>query len=64
MPSGIVKLQGDVIAVYVLGRPDRRRRDIANTGKAVGDTLVRAGECWKMTARSSIYGCAGAGRGK
>lgn len=43
IPSGIVKLQGDVIAVYVLGRPDRRRRDIANTEKAVGDTLVRWG---------------------
>lgn len=41
MPSGIVKLQGEVIAVYTFGRPDKRRRDVANLEKAVGDTLVR-----------------------
>ena len=40
-PAGIVKLQGDVIAVYTFGRPDKRRRDISNLEKAVGDTLVR-----------------------
>ncbi|ANL71908.1 endodeoxyribonuclease RusA-like protein [Rhizobium phaseoli] len=43
MPSGIVKLQGEVIAVYTFGRPDRRRRDVANLEKAVSDTLVRWG---------------------
>lgn len=42
-PSGIVKLQGEVIAVYTFGRPDRRRRDISNLEKAVGDTLTRWG---------------------
>lgn len=42
-PAGIVKLRGDVVAVYTFGRPDRRRRDVANLEKAVGDTLTRWG---------------------
>ncbi len=42
-PSGIVKLQGNVIAVYTYGRPDRRRRDVANLEKAPSDTLTRWG---------------------
>lgn len=36
-------LQGDVIAVYTFGRPDRRRRDVANLEKAPSDTLTRWG---------------------
>jgi len=43
MPSGIVKLQGEVIAVYTYGRPDKRRRDVANLEKAASDTLTRWG---------------------
>jgi crossover junction endodeoxyribonuclease RusA len=42
-PSGIVRLNGDVIACYTFGRPDKRRRDVANLEKSVGDTLVRWG---------------------
>lgn len=42
-PAGIVRLNGDVVAVYTFGRPDRRRRDVANLEKAVGDTLTRWG---------------------
>ena len=43
MPSGIVRLQGEVLAVYTLGRPDKRRRDVANCEKAISDTLTRWG---------------------
>jgi crossover junction endodeoxyribonuclease RusA len=43
MPSGIVRLNGEVIALYTLGRPDRRRRDVANCEKAISDTLTRWG---------------------
>jgi crossover junction endodeoxyribonuclease RusA len=42
-PSGIVRLNGEVVATYTFGRPDRRRRDVANLEKAVGDTLTRWG---------------------
>lgn len=42
-PSGIVKLRGDVVAVYTFGRPDKRRRDVANLEKATSDTLTRWG---------------------
>ncbi|MGO8279638.1 hypothetical protein ACC761_39925, partial [Rhizobium ruizarguesonis] len=42
-PEGIVSLQGDVVAVYVLGRPDKRRRDCENCSKAISDTLTRWG---------------------
>lgn len=42
-PSGIVKLQGNVIAHYVFGRPDKRRRDVANLEKAPSDTMTRWG---------------------
>lgn len=38
-----MKLHGDVVAVYTFGRPDKRRRDVANLEKAVGDTLTRWG---------------------
>ncbi|MBP2564509.1 crossover junction endodeoxyribonuclease RusA [Agrobacterium tumefaciens] len=43
MPSGIVRLNGEVVALYTFGRPDKRRRDVANLEKAVGDTLTRWG---------------------
>jgi crossover junction endodeoxyribonuclease RusA len=43
MPPGIVKLQGDVIAVYTYGRPDRRRRDVANLEKAASDPMPGGG---------------------
>jgi crossover junction endodeoxyribonuclease RusA len=39
--SGIVKLQGEVVAIYTFGRPGRRLRDIANLEKAQDDTLIR-----------------------
>lgn len=42
-PAGIVRLNGEVVAHYVLGRPDKRRRDVANCEKAVSDTLTRWG---------------------
>ena len=42
-PAGIVRLSGEVIAVYTYGRPDKRRRDVANLEKAIGDTLTRWG---------------------
>ena len=42
-PSGIVRLNGDVIACHTFGRPDKRRRDVANLEKTVGDTLTRWG---------------------
>ncbi|TBG37131.1 RusA family crossover junction endodeoxyribonuclease [Rhizobium leguminosarum] len=42
-PEDIVSLQGDVVAVYVLGRPDKRRRDCENCSKAISDTLTRWG---------------------
>ncbi|WP_413711757.1 hypothetical protein [Rhizobium sp. Rhizsp82] len=29
-PSGIIRLNGDVVACYTFGRPDKRRRDVAN----------------------------------
>lgn len=42
-PSGIVKLRGDVVAIYTFGRPDKRRRDVANLEKAASDTMTRWG---------------------
>ncbi|WP_206105886.1 RusA family crossover junction endodeoxyribonuclease [Rhizobium laguerreae] len=42
-PAGIAQLKGDVVAIYTFGRPDNRRRDVANLEKAIGDTLTRWG---------------------
>jgi hypothetical protein len=39
----IVKLRGEVVAVYIFGLPDRRRRDAANLEKAPRDTMSRWG---------------------
>lgn len=36
-------LQGDVVAVYALGRPSKRRMDAANREKGISDTLQRWG---------------------
>jgi crossover junction endodeoxyribonuclease RusA len=38
-----VRLNGDVVAVYTFGRPDKRRRDVANLEKAASDTMTRWG---------------------
>ena len=37
------QLIGDVQAEYIFGRPDKRRRDVTNFEKAIGDTIVRFG---------------------
>jgi crossover junction endodeoxyribonuclease RusA len=42
-PQTLSVSRGDVIAVYIYGRPDRRRRDPSNLEKAIGDTLTRRG---------------------
>jgi crossover junction endodeoxyribonuclease RusA len=42
-PGGIVRLNGELVAVYTFGRPDKRRRDVANLEKAIGATLTRWG---------------------
>lgn len=36
-------LKGSVRASYAFGRPDKRRRDLSNLEKGVGDTLQRWG---------------------
>ncbi len=36
-------MNGEVIAVYTFGRPDNRRRGVANLEKAASDTLTRWG---------------------
>tara|TARA_R110000803_G_scaffold164245_1_gene227969 strand:+ start:925 stop:1281 length:357 start_codon:yes stop_codon:yes gene_type:complete len=38
-----VPIKGKVKALYEFGRPDKRRRDVANYEKAVSDILVTAG---------------------
>ena len=43
IPGGIAGtplLQGKMIAIYEFGRPDKRRRDVANYEKAVSDLLT------------------------
>jgi Holliday junction resolvase RusA-like endonuclease len=37
------QLVGDVRAIYAYGKPDNRRRDVANLEKGVSDTLQRWG---------------------
>ena len=40
--AGIPSVRGKVKALYEFGRPDNRRRDVANYEKAVSDFLVAA----------------------
>lgn len=42
-PASIEQLQGELCAVYRMGRPSRRRMDLANREKAATDLLVRWG---------------------
>lgn len=40
-PASIEQLQGELCAVYRMGRPSRRRMDVENRAKAISDLLVR-----------------------
>lgn len=41
--AGYPKVRGKVKALYEFGRPDKRRRDVANYEKAVSDLLTDCG---------------------
>jgi hypothetical protein len=56
-PAGIVKLQGEVIAVYTFGPPPAA--EMWPTWRRLSAIRWCAGMCSTMTARSWIFACVG-----